>query len=208
MDEPVTKLLVPHARATQHLVASLSNRRSHRMDKTLVVYFSRTGYTRRLAEEIAARCDADLESIQEAQRRSGVLGYWRSAREALGRTAVDIRALEKDPARYELVILGTPVWAGHVSSPMRAYLATNRAKLRQVAFFGTEGGSGAEKVFREMAELCGVAPTASEVFTDGEIDKHRYSAKLAAFVSAIRKPQDRSNVATAPDDSRETRPAG
>jgi flavodoxin len=156
------------------------------MSKTLVVYFSRTGYTRRLAEEIAAGCGGDVESIDDVRSRSGILGYWRSAREALKRKPAEIRPGTKDPAAYELVILGTPVWAGHVSSPMRAYLAATRGKLGRVAFFVTEGGSGAERVFREMGELCGLAPVASEVFTDREIDQRGYADKLDRLLATQR----------------------
>jgi flavodoxin len=155
------------------------------MEKALVVYFSRTGRTRRLAEEIAARCAADVEGVEDVRSRSGIFGYLRSAREALNRSLVDIRPATRDPGAYELVVLGTPVWASHVSSPMRAYLTANRARFGHVAFFATEGGSGAEKVFREMADLCGLQPVASAVFTDTEIAASGYTDKLASFVRAL-----------------------
>jgi flavodoxin len=155
------------------------------MQHTLVAYFSRTGYTRKVAEEIAARCGADLDDIQGVRDRSGILGYLRSAREALNRTLVDIRPATRDPGDYELVVLGTPVWAGHVCSPMLAYLTANRARFRRVAFFATEGGSGAEKVFREMADLCGQQPVASAVFRDREIDASGYAEELDRFVRTV-----------------------
>lgn len=39
---------------------------------------------------------------------------------------------------YDLVLFGTPVWAGHVSSPVRACLDAQRNSLRRVAFFCTQ----------------------------------------------------------------------
>jgi flavodoxin len=159
------------------------------MQKTLVVYFSRSGFTKRIAEEIAMRHGADLEGIQDTRARSGFWGYLRSAREALRKTSIQIRSAAKDPAGYELVVLGTPVWAGNVSSPMRAYLAAQRGRFRQVAFFCTQGGSGAEKVFADMTELCAQKPIASLALNDREIKQRRYVAELERFLGDLALPK-------------------
>jgi flavodoxin len=159
------------------------------MHKTLVVYFSRTGYTRTIAEEIATRCGADLEGVRDVRSRSGVWGYLRSAREALRKTPVEIRPVTKDVTDYELVVLGTPVWASNICSPMRAYLSAHRGKFRQVAFFCTQGGSGADKVFHDMAELCAQQPLAAVALNDGEIKEGRYADKLNQFVGAVALPK-------------------
>jgi flavodoxin len=153
------------------------------MGRTLIVYFSRTGYTRGVAEEMAAAFGADLEAVRDARKRSGVLGYLRSAREALRRSLIEIQPTENDPSQYDLVVLGTPVWAGHVSSPMRAYVSANRNGLKRVALFCTMGGSGGTAALTEMAGLCGREPVATLTLTDNEIDKGLHSSKLSAFVS-------------------------
>lgn len=159
------------------------------MNNTLVVYFSRSGYTRALAREIAARCGADLEPIEEIRSRAGLWGYLRSGREAMRRQLVDIKIGVKNPANYDSVVFGTPVWAGHVSSPMRAYLVANGRHCRRVAFFCTQGGSGADKVFREMADLCGREPAATAVFNDRDIEQGAYADEIARFVNAIVLPR-------------------
>jgi flavodoxin len=139
------------------------------MVKILVVYYSRTGYTQRMAEAIGNACGADVERIRYDGARLGVWGYLRCGREALTKRAVDIEPAAKDPASYDLVVIGTPVWASNISSPVRAYLRRQKAKLRQVALFCTEGGSGGQKVLADMAELCGKQPMASLELTDREI---------------------------------------
>jgi flavodoxin len=155
------------------------------MKGTLVVYFSRTGYTRRVAEEIARAAGADCQEIRERSSRRGFLGYWRSAREALRGTAIEIEPGSLNPRDYELVVLGTPVWAGNVSSPVRAYIARHRRDFARIALFCTEGGSGAEKVLQRMATLGDQTPVATAFFTDSEIDRGQHAGKLAAFVAAI-----------------------
>jgi flavodoxin len=129
--------------------------------KALVVYYSRTGATRRVAEELARQLGADLERIQDVRGRSGIFGFARSGREAIQRHLPEIREPALDPGQYQLVVLGTPVWAGTMSSPMRTYITRNRDRLRQVAFFCTQGGENTGRTFAEMAEVCGRSAAAT-----------------------------------------------
>jgi flavodoxin len=156
------------------------------MKDILVVCFSRTGYTRRIAEQLAAALGADFEAIREHSSRRGLLGYWRSAHQALRGTAIDIEPGTLQPREYSLVVLGTPVWAGNVSSPMRAYIARHRNDFLRVAFFCTQGGSGAPKVLGRMAALCDQSPVSTAFFNDPQIDAGQHAGKLDAFVAALK----------------------
>jgi flavodoxin len=155
------------------------------MKDILVVYFSRSGYTRRIAEHVAGATGADCEAIRERSSRKGLLGYWRSAREALRGTAIDIEPASLSPRDYALVVLGTPVWAGNVSSPMRAYIAKHCNEFTRIALFCTQGGSGAPKVLQRMTALCDQSPVATAFFNDSEIDDGQHAGKLEAFVAAL-----------------------
>lgn len=153
--------------------------------RVLVVYYSRTGYTREVATTIANRLGADVEEIRDVRSRRGIFGYWRSAREALKRVSAGIEPAVHVPRDYDIVALGTPVWAGHLCSPMRAYLAARGSELPRVAFFCTQGGSGAPKVLAEMAELTGKTPIATLVATDREIKQRACETALGDFVRAM-----------------------
>lgn len=155
------------------------------MGKVLTVYFSRTGVTRKIADEIRARCGGELEPIEDVRGRSGILGYFRSAREALKRSAAEIRPGKLHPGDFDLVILGTPVWAGHLSSPMRAYVTAHKGEFKHVAFFCTLGGSGAANVLAEMAALCERSPVATLAVTDADIKHGRYRGALEEFAAAV-----------------------
>lgn len=153
------------------------------MPKVLVVCFSRTGFTQRLAEDIAARCGADVEILRDVRSRTGVFGYLRSAREALKQRLIDIEPPRFDPAVYDVVLIGTPVWASHVSSPVRAYVTAQRDRFKRVAFFCTQGGSGAPKVLAELETLCGLKPLATLVANDADIKAGRISEAVGRFVA-------------------------
>ncbi|SAK93978.1 flavodoxin family protein [Caballeronia ptereochthonis] len=130
------------------------------MSKVLVVCFSRSGRTRALGATLAGRLSADFEAITEPADRSGMQGYVRSLADAICGRSVRIDPPEHDVARYDVVVIGTPVWAGTVSAPVRAWLAANRRRLPHVAFFCTQHARGAATAFADMTKLAGKQPVA------------------------------------------------
>ncbi len=166
--------------------------------KALVVFFSRTGHTRQLAEEIGHASGWDVEELVDTRPRAGVLGYLRSAIDgALGRLTV-LREPSAHPADYDLVVVGTPVWNASLSSPVRTWLAERRNGLPQVAFFATEGGSGAERVFRQMASVAGREPIGTYCATDRELARDGAQAHARRFVEALRA--DLARLAPSPPE--------
>ena len=154
--------------------------------KTLVVYYSRTGITRRVAESLAALLGGDIEEICEPRSRIGLLAILRSAGQALLKRQATITPPQKDPALYDLVIVGTPVWAWSVASPVRSYLAAQRVRLPQVAFFCTLGNTGAEPVFAQLRNLTGKCPRSLAAFKDRDVAEKRHAARLEAFARSLR----------------------
>jgi len=108
------------------------------MGRTLIVYYSRTGRTRQIAAAIGAQLNADIEPIEDQGRRMGIWGYLRSAQEAMQHRLVRVTAATKNPADYDLVVLGTPVWARNMCSPMRSYIVAQRGRLKEIAVFCTQ----------------------------------------------------------------------
>lgn len=155
------------------------------MAKILVVYFSRTGFTQRVAEDIAARCGADIEGIRDVRNRQGILGYLRSVSEALKQRVIEIGKPARNPADYDTVIIGTPVWASHLSSPVRAYVTSHLGQFRRVAFFCTQGGSGAPKVLDELSRLCRLKPAATLFVNDAEIKAGRHVDGVVRFLGEV-----------------------
>ena len=138
------------------------------MNRTLIVYHSRTGHTKRVAQALARRLDADLDEIRIVQPLAGVAGYAMCAIEAIAGLAPALRPMHRNPAAYELVLVGTPVWFWSLASPVRSWLERNPPKHR-VAFFCTMGGSGAGRVFATMAELAGREPVATLALLEKEL---------------------------------------
>jgi len=149
--------------------------------KTLIVYYSRTGHTRTIARELADALQADLEEIRETKSREGMAGYISAGKDATLKKATPIEPTSIDPNTYDLVIIGTPVWAFTMASGIRTWLTEHGKNLKKVAFFATMGGRGDERTFARMQELS-QAPIATATFIDKKIAKGEYKEELDEFV--------------------------
>ncbi|MEA2036667.1 MAG: flavodoxin [Nanoarchaeota archaeon] len=154
--------------------------------KCLVVYYSRTGVTKEVGDKIANSLGCDVEEVKSAKNRKGVIGYLLSGKEAMKKTPANIEKVKKDSASYDMVIVGTPVWAWNMSSPIRMYLRVNKDRIKKVAFFCTQGGSGAEKTFLEMGKIIGSNPVATLDLKTVEVKKEDYSSKVNEFTSKFK----------------------
>lgn len=168
------------------------------MTRTLVAFYSRTGVTRHVAHQLARRLGADLLQIRDVRSRDGTLGYMRSALEAMQGISPNIVRPAFDPANYGLVVLGTPVWASRVSSPMRRFLHDYADSLQRVAFFCTMAERGADGAFRDMRELVGRKADATCALYDHEILQERNLPSLDAFVAKLVTPRADMHVHRTP----------
>jgi len=108
--------------------------------KSLVVYYTRDGNTRFVAETIAAEIGADLEEVVDLKKRSGILGYLSGGRDAMQGKETKISPTIKSPAGYELIVVGSPIWAGKPAPALTTYLRKNDLSGKKVAVFFSQGG--------------------------------------------------------------------
>ena len=155
------------------------------MSRILVAYYSRTGTVREVARRLATLLGADLEEIVDPTPRAGSIGFVRSAFEARRRRIPPIAPSSHDPADYELVVIGTPVWASSVSSPVRAYLRHHRGAIRAAAFFCTYGGSGSHQAFAQMQEESGLAPIARMVLRQDDVETVTANLTIDRFAAEL-----------------------
>lgn len=156
------------------------------MSRILVVFYSRSGTTEAAAHAIVGALGGDMERIRDTRSRSGLIGYLRSAFEAARGKDGEIAPMNRDPAAYNLVVVGSPVWSGSVSSPVRTYLQQHRGRLRAVAFFCTEGARGAQRAFRQMAQVSDRAPVAVLELTGHQVRRGTHVVPVERFVGRIR----------------------
>jgi len=153
---------------------------------TLVVYYSRTGTTRTVAEKVGQALGATVEELIDTKNRKGPVGLLAAGKDALTRKAVPIDPMTNDPADFDLVIVGTPVWGGTMSSAVRTFLAEHGGQIRRAAVFCTTRVSGIDHTLDAMAEMCGGEVVARVGLREKAVKKDRCGEALDAFVRDIR----------------------
>jgi len=152
--------------------------------KTLTVYYSRSGHTKKVAEAISKAMGSDLEEITEPRGRGGIIGWLRSGREARGEKLSVINPSKYDPTNYDILIVGTPIWAGNISSPVRTYLTKAAGKTKRVAYFATLGGNDDSATYAAMEKITG-HPEATLSIPQMEMKDSAYLKKVNKFVETL-----------------------
>ena len=111
------------------------------MPNILCVYYSRTGTTEKLMQEIAQELKCEILKLDDGIDRSGLRGWLRSGLQAMARRLPAVKPLETNLplSIYDLVIIGTPVWAGRCSSVVRSFLGGDGGGLRAGGLFFPPG---------------------------------------------------------------------
>jgi len=154
--------------------------------KAIVVFYSRTGDTKKVAQEIANELQCPIEEIFDLKNRSGALGYISAGRDATLKNLTELKPISHNPADYDIIIIGTPIWSWDVSTPIRTYLQNNKGNFKNLAYFCTMGKSGGNRAFNEMEKICGKAPITSLALIAKEIAKNDFANKIIGFTSQVK----------------------
>lgn len=125
------------------------------MANVLCVYYSRTGRTETLMQEIAGKLNCEIVKLDDGVKRSGFGGWMLSGLHAVSQKIPEVKKPETKKAlkKYDLVIIGTPVWAGRCSAPVRSFLQQFGKDLCKVAYVITRSSNVRyEEVFVQMDE--------------------------------------------------------
>lgn len=154
--------------------------------KALVVYFSRTGQTTPIAREIARRCEAPLDAILPQHQGPSWLADWRYHCQALMQAEPPIQRPSRNPANYDLVVVGVPVSRTGLAPPIRSYVRQYGPRIRQLALFCAEGRGIDERGFSELTQLYGKKPVATFGVPGKHLPTIANRRQLIEFVDSIR----------------------
>lgn len=154
--------------------------------RALVAFYSMSGNTRAIANEIHNALGADIEEITEPHSRHGLSGAVRAMFDALTRREPPIYPASYDPSQYDILLLGGPVWAGRMAAPVRTYAERYGTAAPHVAFFCTEGNKhGAESAFADLEKLCQRTPEATLKVDTDHLTSEAHRSELGRFTASV-----------------------
>ncbi len=156
------------------------------MSKILVAYFSCGGDTKRVAEEVAAACGADIYEIKPKVPYTEADLDWKDKD---SRTSVEMRALSRpeiegsvhNMASYDKVLVGFPVWWYMAPMIVNTFLESYDFSGKTIVPFATSGGSDIIKAEAVLKARC--APDTE--WLDGKLLNGVSAADIKAWVDSL-----------------------
>ena len=100
----------------------------------LVIFFSRDGYTKKIAYQIASQKGASLYEIKTKEKIKGNLGFWWCGRFSISKIEMPIEECDLDFSRFEEITICTPIWAFSICDPVKTFLKQNKGKIKSVHY--------------------------------------------------------------------------
>ena len=122
--------------------------------KTLIIYYSLDGNVKLLSETMAAEIGADLLPLKlkkEINSNSFMKYFW-GGRQVIMKEAPELLPLDKNINNYDLIIIGTPVWAASYVPAIRSLLLNNQLINKKIALFCSHE-SNPGKTFKNLEGL-------------------------------------------------------
>lgn len=117
--------------------------------KSLIIFYSLEGNTKFLTETIAKSIGADILELkpkEEKVKKNEFTKYFWGGKQVLFKEKPKLENFDKNPEDYDLVFIGTPIWAWTYTPAIRSFLENQNLKNKKIALFCThEGGKG--KIF-------------------------------------------------------------
>jgi len=155
------------------------------MSQNLIVYYSRTGTARQVAEAIAGHTGWILAEVSDRQPRAGLWGDLRCVWDMLLYRMPAHEYAGPDPVVCEHVLVIAPVWLGRLAAPMRSFLrdhAPVRGALSAICVMAARGGFRAEE---DIARLTGKTPEPAVVLRQQDVLSGQAGNAIAEFASAM-----------------------
>ena len=122
--------------------------------KTAVIYYSYDGNCALIAEFIKAALNVDKFEIKtvDSKRRKGFALYLWGGGQAVLKKKPEIHPVAADIDSYDLIILGTPVWAASPAPAILSYLDKTKISGKKLALFCCHRG-GMGKALKKFKAL-------------------------------------------------------
>ena len=124
------------------------------MAKTLILYYSLEGNIDFVAQALAKELNADLfrlETVKEYPKK-GLAKYFHGGKDVVLNSCPELKSLPESIAPYELIVLGTPVWASRPASPLNTVFANIDFSGKKVAAFASSASGNNGKTFEVISE--------------------------------------------------------
>ena len=159
--------------------------------KPSIIYYSYSGITRGIAEEIQKACGGDLVEVKLKQNYSSITAYTLGCYRAIKEERDPIEPETIDVSSSDLIVIGTPVWAFKATPAINAAIAALKGcDGKKAVIFATCGSSAKDTLLtlKKALRAKGVAVVGEFVLTKKEIGEGHKVNILIDSVNQAKNP--------------------
>ncbi len=152
------------------------------MSKKLIVFFSASGSTRKLSNDLAEILNADTYEIKPATPYTGKDLNWNNSQ---SRSSVEMADIKSRPeladksakiADYDTIFLGFPIWWYVAPHIINSFLESYDFSGKTIVLYATSGGSGFGETLSQLKPSC----SDSTLWIQGKVFRGRTDKNILA----------------------------
>ncbi|WP_197386447.1 flavodoxin family protein [Ralstonia pseudosolanacearum] len=156
------------------------------MEKNLIVYYSRTGTARQVAEQMAAQSGWQLAEVSDEYPRAGLLGDLRCVIETVFHKRAKYHYAGPPLTEVDQVIVMAPIWMGHLASPMRDFLADQSPFSANLSVICVMASRGAFTAVEEIARITASLPAPVLALCQRDVLSGLSQQEIAGFIEQVK----------------------
>jgi flavodoxin len=155
--------------------------------KVVVVFYSYDRNCTFVAERLKSQLNADLIQIQmkDDKRRRGFAKFFWGGGMVFMKKKPPLKPYAFDPAAYDLIVIGAPVWAGSPAPPLKTLLSDTAMSGKKVALFVCHGGGKGNALGKFKAMLGGNEIVAEADFKEPLKNSEEAERRISDWVKQI-----------------------
>lgn len=120
------------------------------MSKNLIVYYSLTGNTKYIAEAMKESMHTDMLELKPVKelKAEGSSKYFWGGYQATMKRRPKLNPITLNLSEYDLIIIGSPVWAWTICPPIRSFLSKFNLAGKNIALWMCCAGDGIKSMER------------------------------------------------------------
>jgi len=155
--------------------------------KTAVVFYSLDGNCAFISEEIKSLLNADLIRLQtkDDRKRGKIARFFWAGGMMFSKKLPQLKPYTFNPADYDLIIIGAPVWAGSPAAPIKTFITNTAITGKKTAVFVCHAGGKGDSLEKLKTLLAGNEITAETDFFSAAKNAEEMKKKVSEWVKGF-----------------------
>ena len=154
-----------------------------------IIYHSESGHTRHVAQHLASACGGQLIEVSDRTSYSRLTRFLIWCKKARGEEKTEIEPASIDVSGYDLLVVGSPVWAFKPTPVIHSALdAMKGCGRKPVVAFSTHGGRPGQtgETFKRWIESRGMNFAGVMDIHQNDIENENKTRELVSLVTSVK----------------------